>query len=471
MSQFKKAILFFMDGANEEVFRGLLEKGELPNVSRYLVERGTATDAITCFPSTTGPAFTPTMTGCYPGTCNIPGVRWFDRSMHDKKMPTTNRFRDYFNWGIYKYDSDLSKEVRTLYEYMPNSLSILGFVNRGTTLRQRPHFFKTPYLFYRALFKDDAEYVDRAALGYFKKKLKHQPQFVFYYFPIIDLLSHRYRNASKQVIDTYHRMDKDIGSVIDLLKENGTYDETAFILTSDHGHDDVDEHFDVDGFLENKYDHVAYFPKKVRGWKKAKAINMVAGNGMTHIYVQNGQGWKGFNPIENIAKDGLVDELLERKEVAFIMGRSEEGGILLKSKKGAARIKEEGSTIHYQPIGSDPFGYDKLPEKLNHDEALNLTADTAFPDAILQTVQLFRSSKTGDLALAADEKYDLRAGHKEKPEHRSGHGSLIRGHMMVPLVTNFKLPEQHIRTVDIFPTILASVGIEPTHQLDGKSLI
>ena len=41
--------------------------------------RGGRTRAITVFPSTTSVAYLPFLTGCTPGHCNIPSIRWLDR--------------------------------------------------------------------------------------------------------------------------------------------------------------------------------------------------------------------------------------------------------------------------------------------------------------------------------------------------------------------------------------------------------
>jgi predicted AlkP superfamily phosphohydrolase/phosphomutase len=40
---------------------------------------GGTTRAITVFPSTTSVAYLPFLTGCTPGRCNIPSIRWLDR--------------------------------------------------------------------------------------------------------------------------------------------------------------------------------------------------------------------------------------------------------------------------------------------------------------------------------------------------------------------------------------------------------
>ena len=77
---FKRFVFILIDGAPYAVFRGLLEKGDLPNIKKYVVDRGSLNKAISVFPSTTGPAFIPFFMGLYPGTANIPGIRWLSKS-------------------------------------------------------------------------------------------------------------------------------------------------------------------------------------------------------------------------------------------------------------------------------------------------------------------------------------------------------------------------------------------------------
>ena len=77
---FDRAFFFLLDGARVDIFEELLQKGELPNIARLFVEPGTYRPAITVFPSVTGVAYIPYLTGMFPGRANIPGYRWFDRS-------------------------------------------------------------------------------------------------------------------------------------------------------------------------------------------------------------------------------------------------------------------------------------------------------------------------------------------------------------------------------------------------------
>jgi hypothetical protein len=59
--------------------------------------------------------------------------------------------------------------------------------------------------------------------------------------------------------------------------------------------------------------------------------------------------------------------------------------------------------------------------------------------------------------VAAREGWDLRRRF-EYPEHRAGHGSLVRSHMLVPLWSSEPVPTTGIRTTDVFPAMLDWIG-------------
>src|SRR5439155_26511954 len=75
----RNVCLVLVDGARVDVVQDLLERGDLPNLARHVVEPGGLTIGTSVFPSTTGVAYLPFLYGVYPGTANIPGIRWLDR--------------------------------------------------------------------------------------------------------------------------------------------------------------------------------------------------------------------------------------------------------------------------------------------------------------------------------------------------------------------------------------------------------
>src|SRR5256886_15744017 len=69
-----------MDGARHDVLRDLLDRGELPNLARWVIEPGGITVATSVFPSTTGVAYIPFLFARHPGSANGPGIRPLHRA-------------------------------------------------------------------------------------------------------------------------------------------------------------------------------------------------------------------------------------------------------------------------------------------------------------------------------------------------------------------------------------------------------
>jgi hypothetical protein len=63
--------------------------------------------------------------------------------------------------------------------------------------------------------------------------------------------------------------------------------------------------------------------------------------------------------------------------------------------------------------------------------------------------------------------FDFRARF-EVPEHRAGHGSLIRAHMQTPVWSNQPIPPAPLRTVDLFPAMLGWLGVTVPQGIDGE---
>src|SRR2546430_15178767 len=100
-------------------------------------------------------------------------------------------------------------------------------------------------------------------------------------------------------------------------------------------------------------------------------------------------------------------------------------------------------------------------------ELLVLKRNTILPVEPRELLQLVQSARAGDLVLAAGPGADFR-GPWEIPEHKAGHGSLIREHMEVPIAASVPLPNDPIRTVDVMPAMLEYLGVPlPACDLDG----
>lgn len=471
MRQFKHCILFLVDGARPDVVEQLLSSGKLPNIQRFILEKGSYKKVITSFPSTTGPAYIPFIMGCYPGTANIPGIRWFDKEEYAKKNSITKRFRSYMGWEALLFNKDLPDGKKTLFEIFKSSVNIFNPLTRGIKPGGNlTRFSKTLYYSYAHLTYR-WQVPDLAAKRYLNKAIKICPEFIFVVFPAVDSFSHFNHPFSQKVMRSYRNVDQALGEVAKLLEKKGVLDQTLLIITSDHGLTSTKSHLDLVGFLDENGYRALHYPKIFR--PGVRSAVMVSGNSMANLYFRGEKSWEGPIFFEEFEKKHLflLRKIIRRKEIDILAIREKDGGIRIISKNGMSKIKKEGDLISYDLIeGDDPFGYEKLPEKLSDYQSLELTFDSLYPDAPVQLLQIFSSKRCGDIVLSAKKGYDLRKRF-EWPEHKASHGSLFKEHMLVPLLINQKIQDKKIRTVDIFPSILKLMGKACDNEIDGKSFV
>ncbi len=467
----KRCLFLLADGARSDLFEHLLNKGDLPNLSKYVVERGSYLNAVTVFPSTTGPAYIPYIFGKYPGRCNMPGIRWFDRYEFDKNVFSLKGFRSYIGPESYLMNSDINANgTPTLFEHVPRNISILNEITKGVSLNGDKTKFSKVFYKIKSHFTDGSKEVDEIAGRILLECLNGDPQLVFCVFLGIDTYSHQYHPFHEKVVNSYYLLDNYVGLVGERLKRENRLEDTLIVVASDHGLTSTHSHFDSPRFMEELGYKTLYYTNIFNHLFDADASVMVSGNSMAHIYIKSADGWKRNTFMDEVGN--LAEKLLSRPEIDLIAGRNSNGEIVVQNAGGKATILIEGDRLIYKKInGDDPFGYNKLPVSMSFDKSLELTVDTNYPDALLQVAQLFESTRTGDIVISSKPGIDLRA-RNEKPEHSASHGSLIREHMMVPLAMSTKQDgKKCVRTADIYPTILNFLGLEVPHGIDGNSLV
>jgi hypothetical protein len=122
--------------------------------------------------------------------------------------------------------------------------------------------------------------------------------------------------------------------------------------------------------------------------------------------------------------------------------------------------------VTYHPIDGDPLSLGRAHTATMR-EWLERTWDGLYPDVVFHLLDQFRAPRTGDLVVVAREGYDFRERF-EIPEHKAGHGSLIRAHMQTPLWASEAVPAGPLRTVDLFPSMLDWLEIPSPDGIDGE---
>jgi hypothetical protein len=459
-----RLVIVLCDGARPDVMAELLRRGDLPAVGRHFADGGTLTRATTVFPSTTGPAHLPFITGCFPGTCDLPGIRWMDRREYARTIFSVRRFRSYIGPGTYLMRHDVRRGTPSLFQLFPDHASVYGACTPGIGPgRDKTFYFKLfrqLYSFARVRQHENDEYIERYTL----RAVAERPRFLFTAFYGVDSASHMQGPEGPLVLDCYRRFDRSVDRIFAALASAGTRDETLVALVADHGLSATTAHLDLDRLVARRLGRTLAYPFVVTGLVGARAASMVSGNGMAHVYVAGPHGWTEPCADEELPRGALdlVDELVAHPGIDLVVTRTVAGAARVRSSRGEALIgRGPDGQLSYEPRGADPFGFPALPPRLTAAEALAATFESSHPDALMQIVQLFASSRTGDIIVAARPGWDLRAAHLERPEHRGSHGALCREHMLVPFGLDRKLAAGPRRTVDLVPAALRRLGREP----------
>jgi Type I phosphodiesterase / nucleotide pyrophosphatase len=470
MEPSRSAVIVLADGARAEVFEALLEAGDLPRISEHVVERGSYRRATSTFTSTTGPAHLPILTGCFAGTADVPGYRWFERAAYRPGMwPGQWCMRSYNGPEALLLDRDLSPRVRTLYELTRDPINVFGVVTRGVpggnSLHGRRKQALWPYIHYSRRWGDAEPWAARGLV----ESVSRSSELRFAAFPGIDWFSHYVDSDGEGALECYRRIDRAVGDAAEALWRSGAYDETLLVVCSDHGHTPVHTHYDLPVRLEEDFGLRAAYHSRTVFKRDPDAVACVSGNGMCQVYLRGG-GWRAPPPSRDEVDrhhPGLREGLLAEPAIDVVITRAEGGTALwVESRRGRALLEPLADGVAYRVDGGDPFGWDELPERMSWEEALAATFETGHPDALIQIVQLFRSTRSGDVVVSAIPGYDLRERY-EHPEHLSSHGALHSGHMTVPVASSAPLADGPMRTADIFATVLHHLGREIPSGVDG----
>lgn len=488
----KYGVTILVDGWRADMFKDMLNKGQLPNIKKHLVDRGTMVENCAgTFPSTTGSAHLPFITGVMPGHNNCPGLRWIDREKREA--------RDYVQVENILFDRDFPRSNYTLYEMLTGeyTMCIFDFASRGATKKYRPDI---PTLWFMvqdvlpAWVKADEQAVNIFNSVYLGGGTI--PRYSFVWLPSLDHLAHFLRPLSEDIYERARGVDALVGQMMETLQKAQLYDKTIVSLVSDHGLTDTDDTLDIrktlmdygltvmDNLANNDDFNSLYQNNAARG---------LSGNGFGLLYFAETKseraGMKSYawdRPIEydqlrsfEIAGEGRLDliELLRNETpIKLLMVREKADVYRVFSKAGEALIERDYSSFRYSSSGSDPLGYTantnsaRLIDGAYHDKDawFSATTGTNYPDAPFQITQLFDSPRCGDIVISSKPGWDFLS---PGTHHMASHGSLEKAEVMVPCVIagpGIKQGTIEIaRTVDLHPTYLKYLGIP---YYDGQVL-
>lgn len=483
-----RVLFLLLDGTRADVMDRMLDAGQLPAIRKHVLDRGfRAGDCVTVFPSTTGPAYAPFVTGLAPEKSLLPGIRWYDR--------LTGRSTVYAGREFPRINQDLNPAFRTIYELLPgDSVSVFGYVDRGVARGLMP----AREMLLSKLFGQYLE-MDRALLAELERQVLKPgklARFMFLSFHAPDSVGHAHGVEHPDYAQSLIAIDRHVESIARKLQELGAYDSTYWVISSDHGQSSASQRMSLAAHLSSRQLRVRdsigretmLHNMRAGSQRSASDVHLeVSGNACVNVYGAPA----GADPAERMLEAALrgfaarssamVDlerALLSAPAVELAMCRCAPGKYRIASAAGAAELERRGPDFAYRVLaGEDPLGYASDPKAArlvggalaSGDAWFEATAHTAFPDAPVQIAQLLECPRAGDLVISA------RPGWEPWTEGQSGvHGGLRREHMRVPLLIGGpgvrRRPVARARTVDVFPTMLEMLALPPQPGIDGRPI-
>ncbi|HEX6616070.1 MAG TPA: alkaline phosphatase family protein [Gemmatimonadales bacterium] len=466
-----RCFLLLVDGLRPGVAEARLGAGELPHLAAML-RTGGRTRATTVFPSTTSVAYLPFLTGCTPGRCDIPSIRWLDRRTYAGRWwRDREALRSYCGYQAPRLDDDIAEDVRTIFELVPESLGIFTPIARGLTPARDPARRERQLWGALAHYAQWHQPSDDAVARHLLRAVDGPARFVFAQFPAVDGYTHQTHPDAEPVRRALRKVDEVVGQVRTLLDARGELERTLMLLVSDHGSAPVHTHLDLAEWFRAR--GVPTLSHPVLWERNPRAAVMVAGNGSAMVYARPGAPREARWPIERLREPGtfgspddLVERLLAEEAVGLLAAESGDGGVWVGSAAGSARLRRSEDEIHYEPLTGDPLGVGGALRGTDR-EWLEATWDGEWADAAYHLLDQFRAGRAGDLLVVAREGYDFRRRF-EIPEHRAGHGSLARSHMQTPVWSSERILARPLRTVDLYPAMLDWLGVPVPPGIDGE---
>lgn len=509
-----------VDGLGGDIAKKWIKSGKLPNFKAHIYDRGLwVKETTSVFPSVTAAAMTSVMTGAYPGRHDVTNFQWIDRK--------TGRYKCYIGTDVLGFTRDINPKVKTLFEYFPKEeTAAFGFlIDKGAGHSDSLMF--TAINPFRSLSPHShvalAEFFSMFTLG------KGFPALMAFYEWHVDVHAHRQGFDGKSTLKALKQADENFGRLVSLYQERGLYDQTYFVLASDHGMAPVKKSFYVDKFLEEQgfktrviswnlgeshipsdWDRVDSLLGTTKKFYDSDSVVGAAGGGCATIdLVANGgvpingkktsDLWEvplSYSDVRQAkTKKGKVVDLValfnQVEGIDFMLMRDDadgqdgerrirvvnEGGEILICR---VTVPDQGNFYKYEVLeGKDPLSLadehqirplvksGRYYEEKAWYEALR---GEDYPDAVVQFSQLFDSPRAPTLLLCAAKNWSFNSLIVGK------HAGPLEEEMIATLAFSGPGLEKgkidQARIVDMVPTVLSLLGVSyDDKNLDGKSLV
>jgi predicted AlkP superfamily pyrophosphatase or phosphodiesterase len=194
-----------------------ISAAEMDNVIALMQNGAYTLTAQTIMPSVTLPSHTSMLIGTCPAK-HI--VRWNEYVPENGYAVGTDIFDLVHAAGLQTVMIVGKEKLRQITE--PSSLDYFAFVDKTDKI-------------------EDNYSIEQLAI----QQINRGFNLMFLHFPDGDIQGHEYGWMSQHQLIAYSYDDKELGRILDALKQNGMYESTIIIITSDHGGHDTTHGYDI----------------------------------------------------------------------------------------------------------------------------------------------------------------------------------------------------------------------------------
>lgn len=249
-----------------------------PNFQKLMGKRAEVIHNRTIYPTQTYPAHASIISGCYPGKTGIsfnqPMKTFKDGYSHWWMRYDDNKAENLFAaakragcttasifWPTTCFDPNIDWCIGENFHYFPQYETYAESIQRWGANEEameivHENMFRVPEHIqrgeYAGLHKLKRYLFDDFLMGCACSMIrKHQPDFMMIHYCKLDSLRHVFGTFSKETKDAMDHADMWLGEIIKALEEVGVYDDTDFVIVSDHGQMDFDRYVRTNVLLKN----------------------------------------------------------------------------------------------------------------------------------------------------------------------------------------------------------------------------
>ncbi len=462
--------IILIDGLSQKVFESAIANNLLPNIKSLMDNGIYVKNGIGSFPSMTGYAFYPFITGVDAAKSGILGLRWFDRSSD------VGNLRNYVGRTNVYMNQDITDTIKNIFELSGKmyTASINSYMNKGvddgritgwthTTAKFEGKSVFGPMkaipLIGDELAKDHFQH-ESEVMRMAKDQLLKNPKVQWITLPSPDA-SHHVFGMTDTYLQLLQHIDSLIGNFKYTIDSLGQKETRMIAIVTDHGVSDVDKNIDIVPLSKEKIglDLIRGNAVNYRSMQLNTPLDdfvekdgywVINGNLSSYLYLRDPSkfgsvGWRKNLDYQNLIqyKKGsktinIPKSFAKIEGIEMVIYKKDKQNIIVQNDSGYAVITKIKDRYQYHIASADPLEYDKLnlvDTFLTKDTWLDLTINSMYPDAVYRLFSLMEAPNIGDLVITSKEGYDLAKNYEViVNNYKGGHGGLRDDQLRVPYI-------------------------------------